>query len=81
MLAAFKERLLLGIQVLINGLGKCRVARQRRVRAHNLLGVLPGPGNDVLVLQDTEQLQRGPATGLRGAEDVALAAQLQVLLG
>ena len=62
MLAAFKERLLLGIEVFVDGLGELRMRADRDgSRGHDLLGVLPGPGNDVLVFQDAEQLQRGAA--------------------
>ena len=50
-------------------------------RATSVAGGGAGVGDDVEVLRHPQQPQRGAAAGLGGAEDVALAALLEVELG
>ncbi|BAS17522.1 hypothetical protein AHiyo8_58250 [Arthrobacter sp. Hiyo8] len=80
-LAAFKERLLFGVQILVNCGGQGLLALQSGIVGNEPLGIGAGAGDHVLMLQDPQQLQGGAPAGLRSAQDIAFPAQLEVFLG
>src|SRR5690606_10781316 len=52
--------------------------RERGAGSDHALGLGPRLGEDLDIARDPQQAQRGARTGLRGAEHVTLAAQLEI---
>src|SRR5581483_8231239 len=71
----------IGLDQLADRVDEAGMHRERRVGVDECGRLVPRGGDDVLVAQQPEELETGPASGLHGTEHVAFASLLEVEAG